>query len=51
MIVQALTERQRREKPAETTETEQSESTPELTEGEGEKQTNHLMAFFARVKN
>ena len=51
MIVQALTERQRREKPAETTETEQSESTPELTEGDGEKQTNHLMAFFARVKN
>lgn len=51
MIVQALTERQRHEKPAETTETEQSESTPELTEGEGEKQTNHLMAFFARVKN
>ena len=51
LIVQALTDRQRRETPRETPEPEQRETTPELTEGEGEKKTNHLMAFFARVKN
>lgn len=51
LVVQALTERQSREKPRDETEPEQSETTPELPEGEGEKKTNHLMAFFARVKN
>lgn len=50
MIIQALTDRQRRETPQDEPEPEQSETTPEPHEGEGEKKTNHLMAFFARVK-
>ena len=51
LIVQALTDRQKRETPRDEPNPEQRETTPEPAEGDGEKKTNHLMAFFARVKN
>ena len=51
MIVQALTDRQGREKAPRETDPEQRETTPEPTEGKGEGKPNHLMAFFARVTN